>query len=74
MIARPDPRDHAAAVLVDRLNTGWTVCAEEPDPVRKTRLEDHWIALLRRYEMSCDRVGPGPEQKPDARFSPHTED
>src|SRR4051812_32048054 len=38
-------RDH----LVARLEVGWAICANEVDPIRRTRMEDHWIALLRQY-------------------------
>ncbi len=48
--------DRAVHVLVGRLNTGWIVCEEEPDPQKRARLEDHWIVLLRRYEDACDQA------------------
>ena len=47
---------NAMHVLVGRLNTGWIVCEREADPAKRTRLEDHWIALLRQYEDACDRA------------------
>ena len=43
-------------ILVGRLDTGWIVCEREADPAKRTRLEDHWIALLRRYEFACDQA------------------
>ena len=43
------------AVLVGRLNTGWIVCEREADPAKRTRLENHWLALLRQYESACDQ-------------------
>jgi hypothetical protein len=39
--------------LVERLETGWWMIDDEPDPARKWRLETHWIGLLRAYE-ECD--------------------
>ncbi len=48
--------DRAMHVLVGRLNTGWIVCEREADPAKRTRLEDHWIALLRQYESACDQA------------------
>jgi hypothetical protein len=36
--------------LVERLEIGWRMIDEEPDPARKLRLETHWIGLLRAYE------------------------
>ncbi len=42
--------------LAGRLNTGWIVCEREADPVKRARLEDHWIDLLRRYEDACDQA------------------
>ena len=47
--------DRAVHVLVGRLNTGWIVCEQEPDPQKRARLEDHWIVLLRQYESACDQ-------------------
>lgn len=48
-------REHVALVIVGRLNTGWVMINAEPDPATRTRLEDHWIALLRQYEAMCDQ-------------------
>ncbi len=42
--------------LVDRLNVGWVMIGAEPDDAKRARLEDHWIALLRRYEFACDQA------------------
>jgi hypothetical protein len=36
--------------LVERLETGWRMIDDEPDPARRARLETHWIRLLRSYE------------------------
>jgi len=41
--------------LVDRLNVGWAMCEREADPAKRTRLENHWLALLRQYESACDQ-------------------
>ena len=45
-----------ALILVGRLNTGWIVCEREADLVKRARLEDHWLDLLRRYEFACDQA------------------
>jgi hypothetical protein len=42
-------------VLVDRLNTGWQLIDQEPDPRRRDQLERHWIHLLHEYERAVDR-------------------
>ncbi len=47
---------NAMHVLVVRLDTGWIVCEREADPGKRTRLEDHWLDLLRRYESACDQA------------------
>ena len=70
MTAQPDPHEHDVAVLTARLDTGWMVCAQETDPVRKRRLEDHWLRLLHDYEVACDCADPGTpihEGNPHAR-------
>lgn len=59
MTAQPDPHDHDIAVLAGRLDTGWVVCAQERDPARRRRLEDHWLRLLHDYETACDCADPG---------------
>jgi len=41
--------------IVDRLNAGWLMIDAEPYPEKRTRLEDHWIALLHAYEAVCHR-------------------
>lgn len=38
--------------LIDRLNRGWLVCNRETAPVRRARLEAHWIRLLHAYETA----------------------
>ncbi len=48
--------DRDIHVLAGRLNAGWIVCEREADPVKRARLEDYWIALLRRYETACDQA------------------
>ncbi len=48
-------RENVALVIVGRLNTGWIVCEREADSGKRTRLEDHWIALLRQYKAMCDQ-------------------
>jgi hypothetical protein len=40
--------------LVDRLNTGWTMCEREIELAKRARLEAPWIALLCQYETTCD--------------------
>lgn len=40
--------------LVDRLNTGWAMCESEADPVKRARLEAHWVGLLREYEAAVN--------------------
>lgn len=52
------PPDRVRA-LVDRLETGWTLIDAAIDPVRKARLEDHWIRVLRDYEAACDQAATG---------------
>lgn len=47
---------NAMHVLVGRLNMGWIVCEREADPVKRARLEDHWIVLLHQYESACDQA------------------
>jgi len=54
---------NAMHVLVGRLNTGWIVCEREADPVKRARLEDHWIALLHQYEEAWDRATPTNEDR-----------
>ncbi len=54
--------DRAVHVLVGRLNTGWIVCEREADPVKRARLEDHWLVLLRQYETACDQAVRAPEE------------
>lgn len=49
------PPDHVR-VLADRLDRGWNLINTEPDPARRSKLEDHWIALLRDYEAACDQA------------------
>ncbi len=46
----------AIHVLAGRLNTGWVMCDRERDPVKRAKLEDYWIALLRQYEVACDQA------------------
>lgn len=41
------------AALETRLDKGWALCASEPDPERRARLDDHWIHLLHAYERVC---------------------
>jgi len=48
-------RENVALVIVDRLNAGWAMIDVESNPAKRTRLEDHWIALLRQYEAVCDQ-------------------
>jgi len=48
--------DRDIHVLAGRLNAGWVMCEREADPVKRTRLEDHWISLLRAYEAACDQA------------------
>lgn len=45
--------------LIDRLNRGWMLCNREPDPAHRSRLESHWILLLKEYERACNRSTPG---------------
>ena len=51
-------RENVALVIVGRLNAGWVMIDTEPDPEKRTRLEDHWIALLHQYEDACVRDVP----------------
>jgi hypothetical protein len=47
--------DHdAIRELMDRLDTGWTICEQEGDPALRARLEDYWCQLLKQYERACD--------------------
>jgi hypothetical protein len=48
--------DSAVHLLAGRLNAGWVMIDAETDPAKRTRLEDHWIALLRQYESACDQA------------------
>lgn len=51
----PVGNPEAPHILAGRLNTGWIMCNREVDPIKKARLEDHWIRLLHDYEDSHDR-------------------
>lgn len=51
---RSDHRETHAHVLAGRLNTGWLMIEAEPNPTKKEKLEDHWLRLLRQYEVACD--------------------
>ena len=48
--------DLDVAVLAGRLNAGWVMIDAEPDDAKRTRLEDHWLVLLRRYEFACGQA------------------
>jgi len=48
--------DLDVAVLAGRLNAGWVMIGAEPDDAKRARLEDYWLALLRRYEFACDQA------------------
>ncbi len=52
----PQSRHDRVHVLIGRLETGWTLIDEEPDPQRKARLEDRWIALLHDYEAASEHA------------------
>lgn len=43
-------------ILIDRLDRGWVLIDGEIDPIRRSRLEDHWTTLLREYEAACDHA------------------
>lgn len=64
MNSQPD-HHRDAHVLVGRLNAGWLLIDREPDPERKACLEDHWIVLVRQYEVACD----GADHHADDRFA-----
>ncbi len=40
-------------VLIDRLDRGWALCEASVDPDERSRLDAHWITLLRDYEAAC---------------------
>lgn len=46
------PSPDRVRVLVARLHAGWRLIDDERDPARRSRLEDHWIRLLREYEAA----------------------
>lgn len=46
-------------VLIDRLNSGWALIEIETDPAQRSRLEAHWLELLRAYEAACDGAATG---------------
>ena len=51
--------------LERRLNKGWEVCDQEPNPQKKRRHEDFWRSLLESYEKLHDQIwdrrrSPGP--------------
>jgi len=48
--------DRDIHVLAGRLSAGWVMIDAEPDDGKRARLEDHWLALLRRYEFACDQA------------------
>ncbi len=50
-------------IIVGRLNAGWIMCNPEADPVKRSHLEDHWIALLHQYEAACDRAATAQEDR-----------
>lgn len=41
--------------LEQRLRTGETMIAAEPDLTRRQELEDYWLRLLGEYEAAVDR-------------------
>jgi hypothetical protein len=43
------------AMLAARLDAGWILVDQEPDPAKRARLEDHWIGLLHQYVAAVDR-------------------
>jgi len=49
--------------LYHRLTIGWQLIDQEHDPRRRWRLEDHWLALLHRYEAECDRAAAAVSQE-----------
>lgn len=56
-------RENAVLVIVGRLNAGWVMIHAEPDPAKRSRLEDHWIALLRQYEELSAQEALGRDQE-----------
>jgi hypothetical protein len=54
--------DRDIHVLAGRLNVGWAMCEREVNPAKRTRLEDHWIVLLRQYESACDQAARAQEE------------
>ncbi len=54
--------DRDIHVLAGRLSAGWIVCEREVDPAKRTRLENHWLVLLRRYEFACDQAARAQEE------------
>jgi hypothetical protein len=45
--------------LYARLERGWAICeaaARRADAGERERLDDHFIALLREYERTCDAL------------------
>lgn len=51
--APPAAPDHVR-VFADRLDRGWALIELETDPAQRSRLEAHWLELLRAYEAACD--------------------
>lgn len=45
------------AKLAHRLNVGWEKIENTPYGQERTRLEDFWLDLLKRYERTADRLG-----------------
>lgn len=48
--------DRVVHLLAGRLNAGWVMIDAEPDDAKRARLEDHWLALLREYESTCNQA------------------
>ncbi len=46
--------DSMIAMLIRRLERGWTICAAATDLNERDRLEGHWLSLLREYEKAVD--------------------
>lgn len=52
------------AILAGRLATGWVMCDQEADPVRREALETHWCRLLGAYVAAVDHEHTSPDLAP----------